>query len=65
MAIDAAVQKQVVGTLVRDLDENYVFRDVAKEIGAELDKKLSSYSDTTSARAIAHSPYRAPLIVGS
>ena len=53
MKIDASVRKQVVQNLIRDLNESYVFPDVAKKLEAHLIKRLSSYSSITSANEFA------------
>jgi C-terminal processing protease CtpA/Prc len=53
LPITAAEQKAVVETLTRDLNENYVFPDVAQQIGKTLTSGLKSYSSITSSREFA------------
>ena len=51
MTIDAATQKRVIQTLVKDLKENYVFPKLAKQMGDNLNNrwKKGEYKNTTSA----------------
>lgn len=51
MTIDSATQKRVIQTLAKDLEENYVFPKLAKQMGDDLNNRLKSnqYSQTTSA----------------
>ncbi len=54
MSIDASVQKEVIGNLIRDLNEAYVFPETAKQIETKLNGKLTAYSKITSAREFAN-----------
>ena len=40
MKIDAATQKRVVAELSKDLNENYVFPDLAKKMGVDMNSRL-------------------------
>ncbi|NNE66309.1 MAG: S41 family peptidase [Pyrinomonadaceae bacterium] len=53
MNIGPEIQKAVVTQLVKDLDESYVFPDVAKKLDKHLKSRLSDYSSITSARKFA------------
>lgn len=51
MTIDPATQKRVIETLVKDLNENYVFPQLAKKMGTDINDRLkkNEYKRITSA----------------
>jgi len=51
MEIDAATQKRVVAELTKDLNENYVFPDLAKKMSIDINSRLvkGEYKSVTSA----------------
>ena len=53
MAIDASVQNVVVSNLIRDLNESYVFPEVARQIETKLNDRINDYGAISSAREFA------------
>src|SRR5215210_1938085 len=55
MAIDAAMRSQVIESLLKDLNESYVFPDTAKKMESDVRNRLKSkeYDRITSGREFA------------
>src|SRR3569832_2258463 len=54
MNIDAATRAAVIETLIKELNDGYVFPDVAKKIETDLRSRVGAkeYEDITSAKAL-------------
>ena len=53
-AIDSAIRTEVIETLIKDMNENYVFPEMAKKMEADLRTRLKNkeYDSITSAQGI-------------